>query len=131
MTARDSSGGLQGIRLLHAVDVLNSVLPSLQRLAAEYGIEAWEPDRIAHIIEELRKLGAISFEEAKELYFCICVAVARSEDWKLTGETICGQTQHPAHSDVACVHMVAFFLGPFIRPAATAKAMLPMSTPRI
>ncbi len=84
----DSSAGREGIRLIRALDVLDNVLPSLQRLAVEYGIEAWDPDRITHIIEKVRKTDGIPFEEAKDLYFCISVAVARSDDWKLTGETV-------------------------------------------
>lgn len=84
----DSSAGREGIRLIRALGVLDNVLPSLQRLAVEYGIEAWDPDRITHIIEQVRKPDGIPFEDAKELYFCTCVAVARSDDWNLTGETV-------------------------------------------
>lgn len=74
-------------RLLRAYGVLDSAVLSLQQLAAKYEIEA-DPAVIARSIENARKLESLPFEDAKQLYFTVCIAAARGADWGFPAETI-------------------------------------------
>ena len=73
--------------LLRAFGVLDSILLTLQRIATKYGCGD-DPIVIARAIEKFRKLESASFEDTKQLYFTVCMAIARAEEWRFTGETL-------------------------------------------
>jgi hypothetical protein len=86
MMSLRSEGG-ERASLLRSLALLDGVLPSLQPLAAQYQEEA-DANLIALTIEKLLRSETVTFGETRELYFCASLAIARSEDWRLSGETV-------------------------------------------